>query len=141
MKKVFFIVAGILLLLCSQTRANQASDFKFDKQKAQTEFSDLNQLEQTVMNTNLTLSEMQQKNMLSANYSNLNLASSMMMEPALGIPGFWWGCVLGPVGIALVYILTEKDMHETKMALIGCIIPTVVYAVYYFAVAATWGGL
>ena len=134
MKKVFFIVAGILLLLCGQTRANQASDFKFDKQKAQTEFSDLNQLEQTVMNTNLTLSEMQQKNMLSANFSNLNLSSSMIMEPLLGVPGFWWGCALGLVGVAIVYIVTEQDMHETKQALIGCIVWSLVFGVYYFAV-------
>jgi hypothetical protein len=141
MKKVFFIVAGILLLLGIQTRANQASDFKLDKQKVQTEFSDLNQLEQTVMNTNLTLSEMQQKNMLTANFSNLNLANSMMMEPALGVPGFWWGCVLGPVGILAVYLLSEKDMHETKMAAIGCLVPAVVYTVYYLAVGASFGAL
>jgi len=51
----------------------------------------------------------------------------------LGIPSFIWGCVLGWVGILIVYLMTE-DTEETKKALYGCIASTVVWLVVYFVV-------
>jgi len=78
----------------------------------------------------MSLSEMQSKNMLSTRFSNLNLTGSMMMEPALGIPGFWWGCVLGPVGILVVYLVTENDKPEVKKALYGCLVSTGIWVIF-----------
>jgi Na+/proline symporter len=52
-------------------------------------------------------------------------------EPPLGIPSFWWGCIIGVWGIAVVYFVTE-DKEETKQALKGCIIGTLVWVVLYF---------
>ena len=103
--------------------ANQADEFNYDKQKVQDEFAELNGLEEVVIQNNfMSLSDMQSKNLLSSNFSNLNLSGSIMMEPALGIPGFWWGCVLGPVGILVVYLVTENDNGEVKKALYGCLV-------------------
>lgn len=71
-----------------------------------------------------------------------NLSNSLFSasSPALGIPGFWWGCLLGPVGIGLAYIISDNDKHEAKAALTGCIIAGavevvvyLVYFVYYFS--------
>jgi len=88
-KFLFFIAVG-LLLNCNLVFGNTADDFSYDKQQLQNEFTDLNLLEQTVIENNfITLSEMQQQNMISSQFSNLNLTGSLMMEPALGIPGFW----------------------------------------------------
>lgn len=57
-------------------------------------------------------------------------------EPLLGIPAFWWGCVLGWVGLLLVYVLTDKDREQTRKALTGCLISTgvgvVLSGIYYF---------
>ncbi len=144
MKKFLLIAAMAIFMSCQGLWANQADDFKYNKQQVQDEFSDLNQLEQMVIdNSFLTLSEMQNNNMLSSRFSDLNLTGSMMMEPALGIPGFWWGCVLGPVGILVVYLVTENDGSEVKKAFYGCLVGTgfwvVLNVIFYAAGASLYG--
>jgi hypothetical protein len=56
-------------------------------------------------------------------------------DPLFGIPAFWWGCVLGWVGLLLVFLLTDKDRALTKKALTGCLISSgvaiVISGVYY----------
>ncbi len=58
----------------------------------------------------------------------------------LGIPPFLWGCILGLIGIILVYILSDNDKEATKKALVGCLVgygtALVVYLIFVFAV---WG--
>jgi hypothetical protein len=39
-----------------------------------------------------------------------------------GIPPFLWGCVLGVIGILLVYIMSDNDKDLTKKAVIGCLV-------------------
>lgn len=129
---VFFSVTALI--------AGQADDFKIDRQKVQDEFADLSRLEQTVVvNDYLTLSEMKDNNLLSAEFASMNLSSSMMMESALGIPGFWWGCIFGPLGILVVYLVSDNDRDEVRSAFTGCIVGTAVSAVFYliYALAIT----
>jgi hypothetical protein len=131
MKKKLLIAALAIFMSCQGVWATQADDFKYNKQQVQDEFAELNLLEQTVIeNSFITLSEMQSKNMLSTQFSNLNLTGSMMMDPALGIPGFWWGCVLGPVGILVVYLVTDNDGAEVKKAFYGCLVSAGVWIVW-----------
>lgn len=62
-------------------------------------------------------------------------------EPPLGIPSFLWGCILGIVGILLVYILTDGDKNETKKALWGMLVWVGVWIVLYvgvFSASALW---
>jgi hypothetical protein len=123
MKKILLLALMAFVMSCQTLWANQSDDFTYNKQQVQDEFSDLNRLEQTVIdNSFMTLSEMQSKNMLSTQFSSLDLTGSMMMDPALGIPGFWWGCVLGPVGILVVYLVTDNDGPEVKKAFYGCLV-------------------
>jgi len=124
MEKGILLVAAIMILFsCKVLRANQADDFKFDEQQIRDEFMELNRLEQTVIDKSfMTFDEMLSQNLIPAQFSNLNVTHSMMMDPALGIPGFWWGCIFGPIGIIAVYIISEKDEVETKQALTGCIV-------------------
>ncbi len=129
---VFFSATALL--------AGQADDFKIDRQKVQDEFADLSRLEQSVVvNDYLTLSEMKDNNLLSAEFASMNLSSSMMMDSALGIPGFWWGCIFGPIGILVVYLVTDNDRDEVKSAFTGCIVGTAVSVVFYliYALAIT----
>ena len=44
-----------------------------------------------------------------------------MFDGPVDIPSFIWGCVAGPVGVLVVYLVTE-DNDETKKALLGCIL-------------------
>ena len=125
-KKALLLLSAGLLLVGLNLSAAESDAFKVDQQQIQKEFSDLNALEQTVINNNnMSLTEMQQNNLLPDNFSAMNFTNTnMMMEPPLGIPGFWWGCVLGPLGILLVYFISENDKAETKQALIGCLVAT-----------------
>ncbi len=118
--------------------AGEADDFKFDRQQVQDEFADLNRLEQTVVqNDFMSLFELKNNNLLGAEFANMNLGT-MMPEAALGIPGFWWGCVLGWVGLLIVYLVTDNDRDEVKSAFTGCIINTVVgfgsWLIYYLVI-------
>ncbi len=145
-KKVIPIVTLLILLSFKILWAGQADEFTYDRQQFVAEFAELNQLEQTVTDHGfITFSEMQAENILTPQLSNLVLAGNMM-DPALGIPGFWWGCILGPIGILAVYIISEKDEVETKKALTGCLVAggaelifAVVYFVLIFSYAATTG--
>jgi len=75
-----------------------------------------------------------------------DIAAPLGMAPAsddlLGIPAFWWGCVLGWVGWLLVYILTDQDSDETRKAFTGCLVGTGVWVafsvVYYLAVGSLY---
>ncbi len=59
-------------------------------------------------------------------------------EAPLGIAPFLWGCVLGWVGLLVVYLVTDGDKAQTKKALTGCLVGTGVevalYLVLYFAI-------
>lgn len=124
MKKGIILIAVIIVCLgFNRLRANTVDDFRYDKDVLLEEFSDLNRLEQSVIDNGfLTFTEMQNQDLIPAQFSDLNLTHSMMMDPALGIPGFWWGCIFGPIGILAVYIISEKDEVETKRALTGCLV-------------------
>ncbi len=58
----------------------------------------------------------------------------------LGIPPFLWGCILGVIGILLVYIISDNNKEATRKALVGCLVgygtALVVYLILVFAV---WG--
>lgn len=132
MKKFLLIATMAILCTCQGLMAGQADDFNYNKQQVQDEFADLNLLEQTVVeNSFMTLSEMESKNMINSRFGNLNLANNLMMEPALGIPGFWWGCIFGPLGLLAVYVITDNDRAEVKKALTGCLVSTGVNILFY----------
>jgi len=132
MKKLFvsvFLVffAGFTLL------ANDADLFKLDYNAVHSEFAQLNQLA-TMITSN---SELTYSNLM---LTNSNLVASLRLvpesalpdggnNPVLGIPSFLWGCAFGVVGMAVVYIVSNQDMVETKKALWGCIAWTAVVVV------------
>lgn len=57
----------------------------------------------------------------------------------LGIPGFWWGFCIGWVGLVIIYVSMDDGAdrkQQVKNALIGCVISTVVWTIFYVAVIA-----
>lgn len=52
------------------------------------------------------------------------------------LPAFWWGCILGAIGILLVYLITQ-DTDQTKSALWGCLVAAGVYVVFWLILLAT----
>ena len=130
MKRVLLIlVTG--MFVSAFAFANSADLFSYDVNQVDQEMSQLQTLENFVsVNPGVTLTGMQQAENDLLNDLNLTRGefggiANLGGEPALGIPGFLWGCILGPVGILIVYLVAE-DSTETKKAIWGCV---------------TWGGI
>lgn len=130
------IVLFLTLSIVSQlTLAHEGFDFDEETK----ELENLNELESFVLsNPGFTWLEVQSKNAnLLKDVSDDTQASFLTdgrYESTLGIPPFFWGCVLGVIGILLVYIVSDNDREATKRALIGCITTFGVAAVFYLAV-------
>ena len=93
-------------------------------------FTELNALEYYIsQHPDLSLDDVKnQKPELLANLNLIENTSSIAPAAMRDLPlvgGFWWGCCLGVVGLALVYFITDKDRSEVRSALWGCLIFTV----------------
>ncbi|PKP50914.1 MAG: hypothetical protein CVT92_14045 [Bacteroidetes bacterium HGW-Bacteroidetes-1] len=137
--RIFISTLVVVLLSSSLLIAGHADDFRIDSKQVENEFAELTRLEQTIVDYGyLSLSEMQQNEFVSAEFSALvPMNSPASGEAALGIPGFWWGCIFGPVGLLVVYVVTDNDQSQVKSALTGCIIGTVVSVGFYLIYALT----
>lgn len=145
MKKITTLLSVFLLSVgVAMATEVSAEAYSYD---ATTEFEQLNKIEKYVESSGATLEEMQSNN--SALLKDLTIAPDSTAafavdELPLGIPAFWWGCVLTLLGVILVYVLTDKDKDQTKKALYGCLVTGGVYLLYiiFWGVVfgrATWG--
>ncbi len=112
----------------------------FNEQAVNAEFEKLNKLEEFVAaNEGVTIEEVQNTELTQDLKLDTNVTNAVAAgELPLGIPAFWWGCVLGLLGVLAVYLITDKDKDQTKKALYGCLAWTVLWVVYYFVVLATF---
>ena len=156
MKKVLFKSMGVMLalvLLTAQTQSLSArtidlgiqsieiAELTLDQVALDQAMSELNILDNYLaQNEGVTYSELQASG--SDLITNISDNASPMGMPAgddlLGIPAFWWGCILGWVGLLLVYILTDNDKAEVKKALKGCIVSSLVGVVLYGVALGGW---
>jgi len=134
MKKIILLASLSIFLLAGSSYAGNTGLFTYDKSAVNEEMALLNELELYVLShPGTTLAEMvSDGNPLAMEISNTNsfTAFNLMYEKALGIGGFWWGCCLGPVGILVVYLVSE-DKAETRSAIIGCVVGTLLYSGSY----------
>ncbi len=129
----------LFTLLSYGTMASRSDEFSFDSQLIKDEFSELSSLETLILTNGYPqLSELRDEKLLKSCYLNSNPSFPVNGEDPLGIPGFWWGCILGPIGIIAAYILSDNNKDQARMALNGCIVATVVQVavvvVWYFAI-------
>ncbi|WP_304231891.1 hypothetical protein [Jiulongibacter sediminis] len=126
MRKLLSILSVLCLTMTfAMATEPQPEAFTLNEKEIAAEFDQLNKIEKYVQESDVTLEELQAENSdlvsgieLSANSSNVLSA----VEAPLGIPAFWWGCVLSGVGLLLVYILSDQNKADTKQALIGCLV-------------------
>lgn len=150
MKKLLSIALVLVFTLTGRVMASDADLFKVDDQKINSEFADLNKLENFVnANEGVTLEEVQANHVnvmdgLTENPESFQGMGSTLRgggESPLGIPPFVWGCVLGWVGILIVYFVAE-DREMTKKAFYGCLVGGlvggVIYLLYWLLVLATF---
>ena len=138
MKKLvfLFVLCGVL---STQALAVSGDLFDYDKEKVRTEMEQLTALEEMVaQNQDLTYDDLMAEN--NPLVANLNPTNNLMAGVGAAmpiVPAFWWGCVLGPVGILLVYVI-EEDRDQTMSAFWGCLVgsaaSTVLYFVYVLAI-------
>jgi hypothetical protein len=141
MKRILFLFV-LLSAVSSQVFAGSGDLFSYDKDKINAEMTQLTALEDMVSQSQ----DLTYDDLLAANnplVADLNMGYDAMLA-AMGanmpvLPAFWWGCILGPVGILLVYVI-EEDRDQTMSALWGCVIgygaSAVIYTVLWIFV---WG--
>ncbi len=158
MKKFLFKSLSVLMafvLLVAQSHVLSAkpinagipsmeeSVFTLDQNALDVALSDLNELDNYLsLNEGVTYADLEAAGSdLITNISDIAAPMGMAQDgdELLGIPAFWWGCVLGWVGWLLVYVLTDKDKVQTKQAFHGCLISSaisVAFSVVYWVVLA-----
>lgn len=150
MKKVIFKAVSVfmaILVLMVQTQSLSAKNMELGIPDIDEAVFELN--EEALSVAMLQLNELD--NYLAQNegttYADLALADSDLItnvsdttapmgmsqgdDDLMGIPAFLWGCVLGWVGLLLVYILTDNDKAQVKKALTGCLVSTAVGVAFY----------
>lgn len=135
----FLVVLSLFLAGVINSYADGSADFIYNRAAIEADFAGLTELEQLVESKNyLNLSEIKNQDYLLESFSINNLASMPVIEDPMGIPGFWWGCILGPFGILMAYLISDNDQYQARQALTGCIVNGVVSAgivvVYYLLI-------
>jgi hypothetical protein len=139
MKKFTFLLALIGVLFSSLSYAGNGDLFTYDKEKVKMEMADLVALESMVsQDQTVTYQDLLEVN--NPLVTGLDYGSNMMLGMSSGpiIPAFWWGCLFGPVGILVVY-LVEDDSSQTKSAFWGCLVNVLISGTttgFYYALAA-----
>ncbi len=142
----FVMLAAQTHSLSAKTITTNAPDleesvFVLDEAALDLAFSELDDLESFLaQNEGVTYADLQAAGSdLIANISDITAPmgqGAASDDPLFGIPAFWWGCVLGWVGLLLVFLLTDKDRELTRKAMTGCLISTgvavVLSGIYYF---------
>lgn len=122
---------------------NDSEFADFNEDAFYEEFSELSSLEEFLVTNETSYSELEavESSLIASVAPEPMLPFSDDVDsdgPALGIPSFLWGCVLGWVGLLIVYLITENT-DETKKALWGCIASSVVGIVIYVVILAGAG--
>lgn len=137
MKKFITILSAVCLSF-SVAFAEDVVDEVYDYNvTAEEDFAQLNKIEAYVNSNDVTLENLKAENSELLNgitISNESSASLLADELPLGIPAFWWGCVLTVLGVILVYVLTDQDKDQTKKALYGCLVTAGAYIIFYVVI-------
>ena len=112
----------MLLFVASMSFASNSELFDLNYDQVKQEFAQLDQLAVKVKAENLTYNDLLKTDAALVNSMALSSVPSVPLpDGALGIPSFLWGCIVGPIGILIVYLVTDNDTEEAKKALWGCL--------------------
>ncbi|MGR3811226.1 hypothetical protein [Jiulongibacter sp. NS-SX5] len=143
MKKFLSILSVLCLTMTFAMATEPQQAFSLNEDEISAEFDQLDKIEKYVQESDVTLEELQAQNsdLVSGIELSADTAGALAAdELPLGIPAFWWGCVLTLLGVILVYVLTDQDKEQTKKALIGCLVTAGAYIIFYVVLyGAIWG--
>ena len=138
--KISFLLFLISLIISPSFAAN--TDLEYKSIAVQNEFANVNKLEQYLAeHPNMTYDQVKKikpellEGIDLISNTNTNLAPTKDM-PLVG--GFWWGCCLGVVGLAIVYFVTDHDHDQVRKAFWGCLIATILWGIGGFWNPFSW---
>lgn len=129
----------VIIALSSDARAINES-FSYDIDEVNTQLAPLTKLEQLHINyPDKTFQELITDNELAGySFAAVSNSQSGFYEPMPILPAFWWGCILGWVGILVVFLVTQ-DSLQTKSALWGCIVGSLLGCFIYVILIVSTG--
>lgn len=133
MYRVITAILTILIIINSSFDVSANHDsFSYHADEVNTHLEPLLKLESLHKSfPDKTFQELIEENDLdSYSYTNASNLQNRFSEPMPIIPAFWWGCILGWVGILVVFLVTQ-DSSQTQSALWGCIVGTLLGCVFY----------
>jgi hypothetical protein len=141
MKKILLLPILLLMVFVSRAGSANADLFVINEEEVTAQISELDNLENYVTaHQGATLTDViKATSEGSANFdvSMLNnFATTYAEGPVAGIPSFLWGCVLGPAGLLVVYLVSDQDKQETRKALYGCLANGAAWILYVVLVGS-----
>ena len=141
MKKLLLLPFLFVMAFVCQAKTAEAELFTLNESEISAEFADLTKLESYVSaHQGVTLTDLlsgSNQEGLNLDVNTLNSIALAYAEPVAGIPSFLWGCILGPIGLAIVHFSAD-DTDESKKALYGCLTSGVVGLVLSLTGALTF---
>lgn len=123
----------VMLSFVASTAFAADADLEYKAVTVEDEFAKVNKLEQYLAeHPNMTYEQVKKakpellEGVDLISNTNTNLVPTKDM-PLVG--GFWWGCCLGVVGLALVYFITDNNKDQVRVAFWGCIIATIFWGI------------
>lgn len=117
MQKILLLV--VFTIFTFQSKADDVELFSVDEVRIEKEFRQLNQLEKLVYQNNFQTETI----LLNSRFDkNLVCGKNVFQnpEPDTILPPFLWGCLTGPIGMVVVYSMTEGDKKMLMKSLWGC---------------------
>jgi len=121
--------------------------FEKSSESIDAELNDLQELNTLVIAKNYSFDQLQANHAAKVAAVNLSAEEDGLLDShpdnPLVIAGFWWGFVLGWVGMLIVYLTMDEGegrKEQVKNALIGCLISAAFWTVLWvvvFAAAST----
>lgn len=138
------LISSSLLAIKPTTNPSKlAKQFENSSEQINNQLNDLNELNNIVIANDVNFEELSVTHSDLVAETNLSAASEGIMEnhpdTPLGIPGFWWGFVLGWLGMLVIYLTMDEGSgrkEQVMNALWGCIISTLFWTALWVLVIA-----
>lgn len=129
--KVIFLFFLMSLIIGTTFAAD--ADLEYKAVTVKNEFEKVNKLEQYLAeHPDMTFELVKQTKPELLDGIDLISNTNTNFAPSKDMPlvsGFWWGCCLGVVGLALVYFITDHDQDQVRQAFWGCVIATIIWGI------------
>jgi hypothetical protein len=121
MKKTTILSLILFFIFNSGYGFTETTDvFYLDEENLQEEMQELNLIEYQIINSGLFADASQNTSLPFEGFGTFQ-------ENKTILPPFVWGCLGGPIGMVIVYVLSEKDGQATMRSFWGCLISSCIW--------------